>query len=106
IFEIFFDGANGGDGFYGGARETRRIDRLTYYDWAGTWQIVRELQPGASIFSDAGPDVRWAGNERGVAGDPNWATLIRKDFAPGQADPGRLNSGDRPGTDWVPAECD
>ncbi|HST22933.1 MAG TPA: alpha-L-fucosidase, partial [Blastocatellia bacterium] len=34
IFEIFLDGANGGDGFYGGARETRLINRETYYDWA------------------------------------------------------------------------
>ena len=43
VFEIFLDGANGGDGFYGGARETRRIDRETYYDWATTWQLVRDL---------------------------------------------------------------
>ncbi|HMG36987.1 MAG TPA: alpha-L-fucosidase [Blastocatellia bacterium] len=106
IFEVFFDGANGGDGFYGGARETRQIDRETYYDWKTTWDLVRELQPGACIFSDAGPDVRWVGNERGIAGDPCWATLNRNDFAPGRADEKRLNSGDRPGSDWVPAECD
>jgi alpha-L-fucosidase len=55
IFEVFFDGANGGDGFYGGAREVRRIDRETFYDWPATWQLVRELQPNASLFSDAGP---------------------------------------------------
>ncbi|HET9532806.1 MAG TPA: alpha-L-fucosidase [Blastocatellia bacterium] len=106
VFEIFFDGANGGDGYYGGARETRRIDRETYYDWANTWRIVRELQPDACIFSDAGPDVRWVGNERGIAGDPCWATLNREDFVPGRADEARLNRGDRPGTHWVPAECD
>jgi alpha-L-fucosidase len=106
VFEIFLDGANGGDGFYGGARETRRIDRETYYDWATTWQLVRELQPDACLFSDAGPDVRWVGNERGVAGDPNWGTLNRRDFVPGRADQARLNRGDRPGTHWVPAECD
>ena len=106
IFEVFFDGANGGDGYYAGARETRRIDRETYYDWPATWQIVRELQPEACMFSDAGPDVRWVGNERGVAGDPCWATLNREDFAPGRADVARLNHGDRPGSHWVPAECD
>ena len=106
VFEIFFDGANGGDGFYGGARETRRIDRDTYYDWTTTWNLVRALQPDACLFSDAGPDVRWVGNERGVAGDPTWSTLNRDDFAPGRADEARLNRGDRPGSHWVPAECD
>lgn len=106
IFEVWFDGANGGDGYYGGARERRNIDRRTYYDWPTTWQLVRELQPGAAIFSDAGPDVRWVGNERGIAGDPCWATLNAADFAPGEANAKRLNTGDRPGTHWIPAECD
>jgi alpha-L-fucosidase len=106
IFEVFLDGANGGDGYYGGARETRRIDRETYYDWPNTWALIRKLQPNANIFSDAGPDVRWVGNERGVAGETCWATLNRNDFVPGRADEARLNHGDRPGTDWVPAECD
>jgi alpha-L-fucosidase len=106
IFEIFFDGANGGDGYYGGAREMRRIDNKTYYDWPATWQMVRELQPDTCLFSDAGPDVRWVGNERGIAGDPCWATANVAEFVPGGADPARLNSGDRPGTNWTPAECD
>jgi alpha-L-fucosidase len=106
IFEIFFDGANGGDGYYGGARETRRIDRDTYYDWPTTWNLVRTLQPDACLFSDAGPDVRWVGNEKGIAGDPLWSTLNKNDFAPGRADEARLNRGDRPGSHWVPAECD
>jgi len=106
IFEVFFDGANGGDGFYGGAKEMRRIDRETYYDWPATWQMVRELQPDACLFSDAGPDVRWVGNERGIAGETCWATLNAKDFVPGRADQARLNRGDRPGANWVPAECD
>src|SRR5499427_124040 len=106
VFELFLDGANGGDGFYGGARETRRIDRETYYDWPSTWQMVRELQPGACLFSDAGPDVRWVGNERGLAGETCWATLNSRDFVPGRADERRLNHGDRPGANWVPAECD
>ena len=106
IFEVFFDGANGGDGYYGGAREKRQIDREVYYEWGLTWQMVRELQFGACLFSDAGPDVRWVGNERGVAGETSWATLNREEFVPGRADQNRLNRGDRPGTAWVPAECD
>jgi len=47
IFTVWFDGANGGDGYYGGAREKRQIDNRTYYDWPNTWRIVRELMPGA-----------------------------------------------------------
>src|SRR6266540_3576421 len=55
VFEIFFDGANGGDGYYGGAYERREIDNRTYYDWPTTWQLVRDLQPNTVLFSDAGP---------------------------------------------------
>ena len=55
IFEVWFDGANGGDGYYGGANEIRKVDKKTYYDWPKTIQIVRDLQPKAVIFSDAGP---------------------------------------------------
>ena len=106
IFEIWFDGANGGDGYYGGAKEKRVIDRKSYYDWPETWSIVRELQPDACLFSDGGPDVRWVGNEKGEAGEPCWATLNAAEFAPGEADEKRLNRGDRPGTHWLPAECD
>jgi alpha-L-fucosidase len=106
IFEVWFDGANGGSGYYGGARETRSIDNRTYYDWPNTFKIIRELQPDAVIFSDAGPDVRWVGNEHGTAGDPCWTTLNQDDFWPGHADKKRLNSGDRPGTHWCPAEVD
>jgi alpha-L-fucosidase len=106
ISEVWLDGANGGDGFYGGARETRSIDRKTYYDWPGTIQIIRQLQPMACIFSDGGPDIRWVGNEGGVAGEPCWETLNLRDFFPGDADAKRLNHGDHPGSDWAPPECD
>ncbi len=106
ISEIWLDGANGGDGYYGGTKETRNIDRHTYYDWPTTIEIIRQHQPMACVFSDAGPDIRWVGNEGGIAGDPCWETLNRRDFYPGDADEKRLNRGDRPGTDWLPAECD
>jgi len=105
IFTVWFDGANGGDGFYGGAREKRQIDNKSFYDWPHTHQIVRSLMSGAVMFSDAGPDVRWVGNENGVAGDPCWATINNAGRYPGGSSDG-LNSGERPGTDWIPAECD
>ncbi len=105
IFTVWFDGANGGSGYYGGARETRHIDASTYYDWPNTRQIVRNLMPMAVMFSDAGPDFRWVGNEGGIAGDPCWATLNSAGRYPGGSSAG-LNSGERPGTDWIPAECD
>ncbi len=125
LFEVWFDGANGGDGYYGGARELRQIDRRTYYDWQNTWQIVRRNQPTAALFSDAGPDVRWVGNESGLAGDPCWSTLSAASLYPGfggdawateaEADMVKawaahqqdmLNRGDRKGDTWLPAECD
>jgi alpha-L-fucosidase len=105
IFEVWFDGANGGDGFYGGAREKRAIDRRTYYGWEETWDLVRRLQPDACMFSDVGPDVRWVGNEKGIAGDPCWHTIGDHGFAPGEADVAILNSGERNGALWMPAEC-
>jgi alpha-L-fucosidase len=106
IFEMWFDGANGGDGYYGGAREKRRIDARTYYDWDNTWKIVRQLQPDACMFGDGGPDVRWVGNEKGFAGETCWATLDPAGVFPGVAKTKVLNAGQRPGTQWLPAEVD
>lgn len=106
LFEVWFDGANGGSGFYGGANETRKIDTANYYGWQETWDLVRRLQPDACIFSDAGPDVRWVGNEHGIAGDPCWPTLSPAGLAPGLAEAELLNRGERGGTHWLPAECD
>jgi alpha-L-fucosidase len=111
IFEVWHDGANGGDGYYGGAREKRTIDKHTYYDWPNTWELVRRLQPGAVIFSDVGPDVRWVGNERGIAGDPCWATYDPVGADGGPAAPGDVQEKNSPngtwhGSRWLPAECD
>ena len=106
IFELWFDGANGGDGYYGGARERRNIDNRTYYDWENTWKIVRQLQPGACMFSDGGPDIRWIGNESGFAGETCWATVDRAGTFPGHADGRILVQGQRNGADWLPGEVD
>lgn len=106
VFEVWFDGANGGTGWYGGADEERRIDRKTYYDWENTYKIVRELQPMACLFSDAGPDVRWVGNEEGWAMKTNWAPIRRDEFYPGSPNYVELRTGHEDGTHWVPAEVD
>jgi len=106
IFEVWFDGANGGTGYYGGANEERRVDRKTYYEWPVTRQIVRDLQPNAMMFSDAGPDVRWVGNEAGWAGETNWSSIRRDEFWPGSPNYKDLTSGHEDGTHWVPAEVD
>jgi len=106
IFEVWFDGANGGDGYYGGANETRRIDNKTYYDWINTHKIVRELQPSAVMFSDAGPDIRWVGNERGMGSLTNWSLLKKDEMYPGGNFARILGEGHEDGNYWVPAEVD
>ena len=106
IFEVWFDGANGGSGYYGGANETRKIDNKTYYQWDKAIDIVRELQPNAVIFGDGGPGVRWVGNEEGWANETNWSLLRQKEVYPGYQKYKELRSGHEDGTHWVPAECD
>lgn len=107
VFEMWFDGANGGDGYYGGARETRKINSASYYDWPKTLEVVTGIQPHVIFFSDAGPGVRWVGNERGIAGETNWNTISTDTLHAGK--PGiteLLNTGSIDGDKWVPAEVD
>ena len=100
IAEVWFDGANGE-----GPNGKRQV-----YDWPRFFGLVRRLQPNAVMFSDAGPDVRWCGNEKGTGGDPNWST-VNPDAVPfpGADGPGiidALQHGDPAGTVWRPAEVD
>jgi len=111
IFEVWHDGANGGTGYYGGSREKRVIDKTKYYDWPNTWALIRKLQPEAVIFSDVGPDIRWVGNEKGIAGDPCWETYDPVGEHGGPAAPGDVDAkqspiGTRDGKHWMPPECD
>lgn len=106
IFEVWLDGANGGDGFYGGANEKRNIDRTTYYDWPTTFELIKKLQPNAIIFSDAGPGCRWCGNEKGIAGETNWALLETKNKYTGCPKGNYSSEGEIDGTKWVPSEVD
>ncbi len=112
LFMSWHDGANGGDGYYGGTNEKRKIHNTTYYDWENTWNgITRKLQPNATIFSDIGPDVRWVGNEKGFAAATHWATFTPEPLTGNTAVPGNVNTetssmGTRNGNFWIPAECD
>lgn len=106
INEIWFDGANGGDGYYGGANENRKIDRATYYQWDKTFAIVKELQPNILIFSDAGPDIHWIGNEHGFAGRTFWSTISSNNITIGGSDMEYLNIGDPKGDKWIIGQCD
>lgn len=105
LFEVWFDGANGGDGYYGGAREERKIDRRTYYDFPRAHRLIFKLQPQAIIFSDGGPGCRWVGNERGYAYATNWSLLRIKEVYPGYDRSAELQGGHPDGDTWVPAEC-
>ena len=99
LFEFWFDGANGGDGYYGGARETRRIDAPAYYDWPSMIALVHRHQPMACTFDPLGADIRWVGNEDGVAGDPCWPTMPDHPYVQREG-----NTGVRGGALWWPAE--
>ena len=94
VSEVWFDGAKGEN-----AKDMQ-------YDFDGYWALVRKLQPKAVLFSDAGPDVRWVGNEKGNAGETCWSTINTQGMAPGKADAKYLNTGDPDGKKWIPAETD
>jgi len=100
VHEVWFDGANG-EGPNG---------RRQAYDWPRIWRLVRQYQPHAVIFSDAGPDIRWIGNERGVAGDTNWSTVdpavVPYPGADSEDIRRMLQHGDPQGTVWRPGETD
>ncbi|MGD2135800.1 MAG: alpha-L-fucosidase [Gemmatimonadales bacterium] len=100
IHEVWFDGANGE-----GPNGRRQV-----YDWPRYWALVRRLQPEAVIFSDAGPDIRWIGNETGVAGETNWSTVdpaaVPFPGATGEGVMAMLRHGDPQGSVWRPGETD
>ena len=102
IFEVWFDGANGGDGWYGGANETRKIDRTTYYEWPETYKMIRELQPNCLIWNDGSDrgDLRWVGTEAGNVGETNWSLLNKE----GEVTWPMLHFGLEDGDSWVPGE--
>ena len=78
------------------------------FDWERWAGIVRKYQPNALIFGSLGAtpyvDLRWCGNEKGVAGDPCFATINRSSLE--KEITAELNSGDPNGEHFIPAEVD
>lgn len=96
IFELWFDGANGGDGYYGGAREKRTIPP-DYYRFHELLEKIRKLQPGCVVWG--GGDARWGGSEQGHVAYPHWHTMDSQR-------PGDIATGVPHGDLWLPAEGD
>ncbi|MFI5133176.1 MAG: alpha-L-fucosidase [Chitinophagales bacterium] len=98
VWELWWDGANGE-----GPNGKKQI-----YDWKRFENTVRQLSPKTVVFSDIGPDIRWCGNENGIAGKTNWNYLDTAGFKRGPGSPAldTLNQGNVNGRNWIPAECD
>jgi alpha-L-fucosidase len=98
LFELWWDGANGE-----GPNGKKQV-----YDFKRFEQTVRKIAPRTPIFSDIGPDIRWIGNENGIAGTTNWDLLDTAGFSRGAGAPpvDTLNQGNENGKLWLPGECD
>jgi alpha-L-fucosidase len=98
IWELWWDGANGE-----GPNGKKQV-----YDWRRFESTVRQYSPKTVVFSDIGPDIRWVGNENGIAGETNWNLLDTAGFKRGIGAPptDTLNQGNVNGKKWIPAECD
>lgn len=102
VFEIWFDGANGGDGYYGGARESRSIGSAEqYYNFPKVVENIRKMQPDCIIWgAGSAGDARWGGSEQGHVNYPHWATMGNS------TNEGIYGTGERGAHRWLPAEGD
>ncbi|MGV3710572.1 MAG: alpha-L-fucosidase [Gemmatimonas sp.] len=100
IYQLWFDAATGP-----GPSGDKQA-----YDWPRIFALVRKLQPNAIIFSDAGPDARWIGNDRGDPSMANWSRMDPKAIPHPGFDGPRVNadlqSGHANGSVWRPGETD
>lgn len=92
-FEMWFDGATGDNGYYGGANERRSIDNATrYYDIPNLRDSIHNACPNIILWGTGG-EARWIGNEEGWAGETCWSM-------------GDGVSGDENAWKWFPGESD
>lgn len=102
LFEFWFDGANGGNGWYGGADETRSIVASKYYDYERARNTIWKNHPDAMIIGGTVPTIRWVGNEQGWAGDTQWSAVEMSNLE----DCDYLTRGSQNGDVWLPSEAD
>jgi alpha-L-fucosidase len=109
VDEVWFDGAQG----------HIPPEKVESYDWDSWYSLVRTLAPDAAI-AVTGPDLRWVGNESGIAREDEWSVIPVKENQYGRTDWAMSydtpDEGSRaalvkaqPATDylqWWPAECD
>lgn len=103
LFEFWFDGANGGNGYYGGANESRHIDAASYYDYSRARDTIINRHHDAMIFGGTCQTIRWVGNEQGWAGDTDWCIMPYADKIKNND---VLMYGCENGSVWMPAEVD
>lgn len=107
LFEIWFDGANGGRGYYGTDTLHTRSISDNYYDWENFVGLVHQLKPSCIVHGGGLPDIRWVGNEEGHAGKTHWSTLLpNNQFSNDKKHETQLNEGHENGTRWLPSETD
>lgn len=107
LYEFWFDGANGGRGYYStDSLHTRKIT-ADYYPWESLTEMVYELQPNCVVHGGSAQNIRWVGNEEGYALEEHWSTVRKPEFY----DKGIPNGkqwmrGHADGTLWIPSETD
>lgn len=100
-FEMWFDGANGGSGYYGGRNTTISVDASTYYDVPNLRDYIHSIAPNCVMWG-VGEEARWIGNESGYAGETNWCMMDRG----ASSEAANRNTGQEHGWIWLPGESD
>lgn len=93
IWEVWWDGAG---------------STKTHYDWDRWANTVKKYQSDAVIFGSLGAtpyvDVRWVGNEKGIAGNPCYSNIDKSSLITEITS--ELNSGKIDGEAFIPGEAD